>query len=73
MGNWKIEIKGHGIHHNARHDDADTMGVDFIRQLQAAGHRVDGAALTLTDPNYEAPGESTDLLAPAVAQPASHE
>ncbi len=73
MGNWKIEIKGHGIHHNARHDDADTMGVDFVRKLRASGQQIDGASLTLTDSNYEAPGETTDLLAPAVAQPTTHE
>lgn len=63
MGNWKITIHGHGIHHNKRPDDADVIARVFAGQLQAAGHQLDKAELQLTDSHY-APDASapTDLL-----------
>lgn len=62
MGNWKISITGHGIHHNGRQDDAETMAAVFIGELLAAGHEVSAAEFILT-------GEFTDLK--AVAPPVS--
>ena len=48
MGNWKITIDGHGIHHNKRPDDANVMTADFIAALRKAGHDVLKAEFTLT-------------------------
>ena len=49
MGNWKIEIDGHGIHHNGRTDDADAMAKAFVQALIGAGHEVKSAKLMLTN------------------------
>lgn len=56
MGAWEISIKGHGIHHNSRGDDAEQMAAEFAKKLKDAGHQVAEAKLTLT-------GQETDLLA----------
>jgi hypothetical protein len=64
MGNWKIEIHGHGIHHNNRFDDADAIARSAVRKLRAAGTEVASAKLTMTMPDYETIcGDVTDLLA----------
>lgn len=65
MGNWNIDIKGHGIHHNGLPGDADAVGRDAIAKLRAAGSEVSSATLTLTNPDgtpVTADGV-TDLLA----------
>jgi hypothetical protein len=55
MGTWQIVITGHGIHHNGRQDDAETMAAVFVGELRAAGHEVNGASFVLTSMD-------TDLL-----------
>lgn len=62
MGTWKIEIEGHGCHHNGREDDAEVMATAFVASLRAAGHDVSAATLTLTDGNGRPqPDGTTDL------------
>lgn len=65
MGNWKLEIEGHGCHHNGRVDDADHVGRAAVRRLQFAGTEVDSAKLTICNADYSvAPSaDVTDLLA----------
>lgn len=46
MGNWVIHIEGHGIHDNARSDDADALLMDFVRQLRQH-HDVSAATFTV--------------------------
>jgi hypothetical protein len=46
MGNWHISIKGVGIHHNGRKDDAEQMAADFVDELKKAGHSVTHAEMT---------------------------
>jgi len=58
MGSWKIEVEGHGIHHNGRPDDAEVMAAVFVGELRAKGHKVGRADFTLT-------GGTTDLVASA--------
>lgn len=65
MGNWIIEIKGHGIHHNRLPGDADVIGLEAVKKLLAVdGTTVDSATLTLTAPDYSTHPSSdvTDLL-----------
>lgn len=39
MGNWNMNIKGIGAHHNTNNPtDADVMFNEFVEQLKAAGH-----------------------------------
>jgi hypothetical protein len=59
MGRWKIEIKGHGIHHNGREDDADTMAEKFVAELKAKGHDIEEASIELL-------GSNTSLMPPEV-------
>ncbi len=58
MGAWAITIRGHGIHHNGRQDDAEAMAAVFVGELFAAGHEVYTAEFVLT-------GDTTDLVATA--------
>lgn len=48
MGNWNITIKGHGIHHNGRPDDADALARAFVKTLREKGHDVSAASFELT-------------------------
>ena len=76
MGTYRIMIEGHGIHHNGRTDDADTIIRRTVRELQQSGHDIHRAAFELTDGEgkaIEGSSEQTDLfkddecaLAPAV-------
>lgn len=47
MGNWRIVVEGHGIHHNERQDDANAMTEVFVGELRAAGHEVTSATFEL--------------------------
>ncbi len=47
MGNWHISIKGCGIHHNGRKDDAEQMAADFVDQLKASGQTITSADVTV--------------------------
>lgn len=60
MGTWKIEIEGHGIHHNKRADDANVMTAMFATFLRAAGHDVSAARFVLTNADGEPVGGGTD-------------
>ena len=47
MGNWNINIQGVGPHHNSNNIyDANSMARGFVRQLQHAGHVIEGATFT---------------------------
>jgi hypothetical protein len=46
MGNWNINVQGIGCHHNNIPSDADRMAAQFVRDLRAAGHTVEGATFT---------------------------
>ena len=59
MGTWKIEIDGHGIHHNRLPDDANVMLADFVRSLIARGHEVSRAEFTLTGSTDDVLGQVT--------------
>jgi len=48
MGTWNISIKGQGIHHNHRPDDANVLAAKFVQQLKDAGHVVTDAKFELT-------------------------
>jgi hypothetical protein len=50
LGDWHIEIRGHGIHDNGRPDDADAIAGDAVKRLVEAGHDVASATFTLTGP-----------------------
>jgi hypothetical protein len=55
MGTWQIVISGHGIHHNGKQEDAETMAAVFVGELRAAGHDVHSASFVCTS-------METDLL-----------
>lgn len=58
MGAWKIEIDGHGCHHNkGRKDDAERIAAEAVMRLKAAGHDVSRAKFTLV-------GSEDDLAEP---------
>lgn len=47
MGNWNINIRGVGCHHNKNlPTDADRMAARFVKELRDAGHQVHSAAIT---------------------------
>lgn len=47
MGNWNINIQGTGAHHNKDYDkDANKMAKNFVDDLKAAGHHIEGATFT---------------------------
>jgi hypothetical protein len=46
MGSWVMHIEGHGIHDNARDDDADAMLKAFAAEL-AKHHKVRVVTFTL--------------------------
>jgi hypothetical protein len=46
MGNWDISIKGVGIHHNGREDDAEQMAAEFVKALKGKGHSISSAVMT---------------------------
>ncbi len=64
MGNWNITVRGIGIHHNGRPDDAEAMAKVFVQSLKAAGHQILGATVTYG-------GEENVDVAPPPAPPAS--
>lgn len=47
MGNVTIVVKLVGQHHNASPFDAEQMSAEFVRRLQAAGHNVMHAGVTV--------------------------
>lgn len=49
MGNWNIEIKGVGAHHNGVDEDADRMARAFVQQLAEDGHAIEAASFTVAD------------------------
>jgi metal-dependent amidase/aminoacylase/carboxypeptidase family protein len=48
MGNWQICVNGVGCHHNGPNDstDANNMAAKFVKELLAAGHRIENATFT---------------------------
>lgn len=47
MGDFAIQIRGTGPHHNtANPEDVDRMAARFVQQLRDAGHLVRDAAIT---------------------------
>ncbi len=56
MGNWTIEIKGVGSHHNGLDDaghpncmsDAERMAKEFVLALQENSHSLESATFTQT-------------------------
>lgn len=48
MGNWEIAIRGRGIHHNGRENDAEVMAKMFVEDLLAEGHAIERATFSLT-------------------------
>lgn len=46
MGDWTMHIHGHGIHHNGRPDDADSLLKEFLLRLRGAGHDLHHASIT---------------------------
>lgn len=54
MGNWKIEIKGTGCHHNKNHaGDADRRARDLVDQLIRDNHTVQSAQFSVLDGSGE--------------------
>jgi len=53
MGNWTIQVKGLGIHHNKRPDDANEMAKVFVEALRSAGHQILGATFTVGSPDED--------------------
>lgn len=47
MGNWHISIEGMGSHHNKDVNDADQLAAAFVKELQAAGQKVERAVITV--------------------------
>lgn len=47
MGTWVITIQGHGVHDNGLEHDADARLQQFIEQLQADGHEILDANITV--------------------------
>jgi hypothetical protein len=45
MGQWTITVEGTGCHHNpANPQDADKMALQFVDELQNAGHFIEHAS-----------------------------
>ncbi len=59
MGNWNINIRGVGCHHNPKLlTDANRMAAKFVKELKDAGHNVHSASIT-----YGAEEDLTDATA----------
>lgn len=69
MGNWEIVVRGHGIHHNGRENDAEVMAKLFVEDLRAEGHDIECAIFSLTGGAQQ---EETDLLSGEVSRPLVH-
>jgi hypothetical protein len=69
MGAWNIVIKGHGIHHNGRDDDANVMARKFAESLKLAGHDVNAATFQLVNGDESPSGAADDLLVEAPPAP----
>jgi hypothetical protein len=47
MGNWNINVQGHGCHHNRTNPtDANLLAAKFVQELKAAGHTIESATFT---------------------------
>ncbi len=46
MGNWSLNVRGVGCHHNGKAYDVEQLTADFVERLRAAGHTVDDAVIT---------------------------
>lgn len=65
MGSFYLVIKGKGIHHNGRPEDADAIGTEAVRALLKAGAQLEHAFLDLVDAEGALlEGQRTDLLSP---------
>ncbi len=64
MGNWIIEIRGHGIHHNKLPGDANAIALEAVKKLLAVdGTTVDYATFETTAPTYQRnPDNREDLV-----------
>jgi hypothetical protein len=47
MGNWQIQVEGHGVHDNGLGHDAEQRLKEFVEQLLADGHDHIRATFTL--------------------------
>ena len=47
MGNFNVSIRGVGQHHNKSPNDVERLAGDFVRKLQAAGHAIISAEVTI--------------------------
>jgi hypothetical protein len=50
MGDWHISIRGRGMHHNGRPDDADVIAQECVARLSAAYQTVHEATITVGQP-----------------------
>lgn len=53
MGNYIIEVEGHGMHNNNRASDADHMGRELVDALRSAGHEIKRASFVLIGSGME--------------------
>ena len=65
MGHWSMIIHGHGIHHNGRPDDADSLLREFVTRLKGSGHEVHAASVTTGAIEHHVPVDDGAPVAPA--------
>lgn len=47
MGDYRILVEGHGMHHNNRASDADHLARELVDNLKKTGHEISKAEIVL--------------------------